>query len=210
MIGLEIRTSKQGRLWPTGYYKGLIDTLTRGGAKDNPLDRYPELASVLVPLVHERGSRFYPARQTLLSRLDDTALGVIVVRRVQGGDEAVSLGPVSMPRTIGWRAIKCDFFGTIGDSKSEAQSKKNRRTLEVQAEPSLEPHTNSVSMSFQLSGERRDRDLDNLVDPLIPFFSAHIQPLDFVCAVKEAPQPDGNEILRISQDPLSLKMENAI
>ncbi len=48
MIGLEIKTSKKGRLWPTEYYKVLIDALTRGGAKHNPIEEYLELANVLI------------------------------------------------------------------------------------------------------------------------------------------------------------------
>ena len=62
-------------------------------------------------------------------------------------------------------------------------------------------------MSFQLSRERRDRDLDNLVDPLIPFFSAQVRPLDCVFAMKEHPRPSGQEILRISQEHLTLEIK---
>ncbi len=209
MIGIEIRTSKQGQLWPTEYYKGLIDALTRGGTRHDPIDKCPDLAGALVDLVYERGGRFYPAQLILLSQFDDVELDAIVARRVGDGNEAVRIGSVTMPQTDKRLKFTCDFFDTNGDSKAEAQSKKNRRMLEVQAGPSLKRHANRIIMSFQLINERRDRDLDNLVDPLIPFFSAKIQALDCVCAVKEVPQPTGKEILCISQHPLSLRIEDA-
>ena len=199
MVGIEIKTSKKGRLWPTGYYKVLIDALTRGGAKHNPIEKYPELANVLKDYVCERGGRFYPTDNSPLSRLDDVALDAIIIHRVEQDEEGILIGPVKNLQTDAWHKFTFDFFGTIGSSKAETQSKQNRQSLELEAASILVPHVNCVSLSFQLRIDRKNKDLDNLADPLIPFFNAYIQSLDYVCVFKEPILSTQGEILRLSQ-----------
>jgi len=206
MIGLEIRTSKSGRLWPTEHYKGLIDALAQKGAKHDPAIRHPDLAKSLEDLVEERAGRFYPASRSTLALYDDSALAVVIVRRVEPGAEEILLGHVSLPQTVRWESFEFDYFGTIGNRKYEAQSKRNRQVLKTQGTGVLQTDIKQVAMSFQLDASRNNRDLDNLVDPLISFFSALLQPLDCVVAIKETPSSNGKEILRISQEPLSIKV----
>lgn len=45
MIGVTISTSERGRLWPTEYWKTLIDSLCQGGAKHDPHVRYMPMAA---------------------------------------------------------------------------------------------------------------------------------------------------------------------
>lgn len=204
MVGLEIKTSKKGHLWPTGYYKVLIDALTRGGAKHNPIEKYPELANVLKDYVCERGGRFYPRDNSPLTRLDDVALDAIIIHRVEHDKEGILIGSVENIRTDTWHEFTFDYFGTIGNSKAETQSKLNRQVLELETAAILIPHVNCISLSFQLSIHRNNKDIDNLVDPLIPFFSANIQPLDYVCVFKEPLLSTQGETLRVSQTQYSV------
>ena len=89
MIGVTIATSKRGLLWPTEHWKGLIDSLCRGGAKHSPIDRYPLLAECLAPLVHEYGSRFVPTVASSLSMHDDTVITSLQIVRVKDGHDSV-------------------------------------------------------------------------------------------------------------------------
>ena len=177
MIGLEIQTSKQGRLWPTGYYKTLVDALAKGGARKNSQIIYPDLTKTIGEQIVERMGRYYLAIDTPLAQCDDVAVRVISILRVEQGNESIRIGHVNLPVTDGWEKVSVEYFGTIGNSKYEAQSKKNRALITNALAMSPSKLSGKICFSFQLSNQRKDRDLDNLVDAIIPAISKTIDPL---------------------------------
>jgi hypothetical protein len=126
---------------------------------------------------------------------------MIIVNRVAPGDERVTLEVGILPDVSGWSSLRVPYFGTIGDSKSEAQSKLNREALaRVFVTPA---DVRSLGLAFQLSCERRDRDIDNLADALMPFFNQRVTRLDQLVILKLERSLRAEETLRF-QCPLSL------
>lgn len=207
MIGVEIRTSKKGALWPSQHYKSLIDALARGGAKRNPIDKYPDLANAINKLVVEKKCRYSPNTKTPLASKDDNAIKLISIQRVRDGDESIRIGIVKMPVTYEWNQIPVNFFGTIGNSKYEAQTKKNRRLINDILDIRTDNWTENVCISFQLSTHRKDRDLDNLVDAIIPEFNSKIKKIHKILVIKEDACESGIELLRISSQDYSIEIE---
>lgn len=199
MIGARIATSKRGSLWPTEHWKALIDSLCRGGAKHSPVDRYPLLALCLAPLVREHDGRFVPTVASRLATHDDTVITSLEIVRVEGGDDSVCFHEPEMPFIDGWACVEVPFFGTIGSRIQEAQTKANVATIRARAgklQHGLTP--TSLSLHFQLSSARRDRDLDNLGDALMPFFNGCLPGLTAVRLTKGRPQGGETERMWIS------------
>ncbi len=194
ILAVRVATSKRGQLWPTEYWKTLIDAIVRGGAKHDPRSKYPDLSLALSDMVEERNGRFFPRRGRATSTLDDTAIHLIVVSRVGPGREAVSVCFADLPHVDSWSVVRVPYFGTIGNSKYEAQSARNREALSSVFAPVCS-HAH-LRLAFQLSCARRDRDLDNLADALIPFFNKQIGCLDEITLVKLEPAQADYETLR--------------
>jgi len=200
VVSIEIHTSKNGRLWPTEYWKTLIDSMAREGAKHDPIMRYPDLAESVEPFVELREGRHVPTSGSPLAKKDDVAISVIHVSRVPHGSEHISFGEVSLPDTSEWDSLPFPFFGTIGSSEYEAQTKENRDAIEKAWGDQLTEDASAkhLSLSFQLSAGRRDRDLDNLADALMPLFNSRLPSLDEILLLKEPPVEAGSEILRMA------------
>lgn len=203
MPGIEIRTSKRGRLWPTEYWKTLIDALCDNGAKHDPRLKNPDLLLQLDAMVEMRGARYCAKGGTVLATHDDTALRLILVHRAPPGGERITLGHATMPATEGWVPISFPFFGTIGNAKYEAQSKLNRDAIAAHFQPELREtaRTHTLCLCFRLSDRRRDRDLDNLADALMPVFNRHCAGLDHICLAKDVAGNEEVETLRIGRGP---------
>jgi hypothetical protein len=171
MIGLKIVTTRTGILWPTEYWKCLIDALFMKGSNADPRTRYPDLVN-LNELVQERSGRFFPVGALISSTCDDTQLRFIQVERATGqfGYVAICESPV-LPDTDSWFNIDVPYFGTIGDRRSEQQIQDNRIALQ-QCWPPEWQLGDHFSIEFRLSASRLDRDLDNLADGIMPFFSS--------------------------------------
>ncbi len=195
MVEVQIRTSKSGPLWPTGYYKCLFDSLCRGGAKHDPRQMYGDLASSIEQLIKEQNGRFVPRPGTLLCNHDDTEVRVIRINRVDRGEELVELVPANQSNTTLCKRFEFPFLGTIGDSKYEAQTKLNREVLKeaMQSDRTLEV----LGMRFTLSRHRRDRDLDNLHDGLAPLFNRLYPAVRELLLVKEEPRTEEGEVVAV-------------
>jgi hypothetical protein len=187
-------TSKSGVLWPTGYWKDLVDSLAQRGARNDPRVKYPDLADALESLIEARNGRYYPRPGTALSGLDDAGVRMIRVRRAPRGSESVQVSHANRPDTTGWEMNEFPYFGTIGNSKYEAQSKANQ--LDLAKSISQEKRLEVLSLSFTLSLGRRDRDLDNLFDGLAPFFNRSFPALDEILLLKEDGWAGSSELLR--------------
>jgi hypothetical protein len=200
MFGIEIHTSKHGRLWPTEYWKILFDALTRGGAKNDPTVKYPVLALSLAEITEERLGRYRPKHNQAAGKQDDSSIRLVIVKRVQKGHETVIMSDALAPMTERWASISLPYFGTIGNSKYEAQSKENRAAISVTFDSLIRDGRISrcLGLSFQLSTRKRDRDVDNLADALIPVFNHYIPDLDHLCLVKEQSRPNDSEVLRLT------------
>ena len=189
MIGVTIATSKRGLLWPTEHWKVLIDSLCRGGAKHNPLSRYPSLGECLAPLVRKDRGRFVPTVASGLATHDDTVITSLQIVRVKDADDSVRFHDPVLPHVDGWVCVEVPFFGTIGSRTQEAQSKENRATIRARAgELQRGVETTNLHLHFQLSKDRRDRDLDNLADALMPSFNRLFPGLTEVRMSKSPPQ----------------------
>ncbi len=201
VVEVSFGTSRGGVLWPTGHWKELVDSLARGGLKKDPRVEYPDLAKALGSLIEVRGGRYCPRLGTALCELDDTDVRVIRVRRVRPGFESVAVGLTELPDTASWSAHEFTYFGTIGNSKYEAQSKLNQAELgrSLPGQPDL----GVLNLSFAISTERKDRDLDNLLDGLAPFFNKAFPSLDEIVLVKENRSARVREVLRHHLGPWS-------
>jgi hypothetical protein len=199
MIGITIATSKPGCLWPSAHWKPLIDSLCRGGAKSDPCLHYPALSRCLSPLVRETNGRFFPTSESKLARSDDTGVTFLQVIRVKTGADSLAFHPPNMPDTSGWPMFEFPYFGTIGDSKHERQTNENRLALAAREDELIrQPMAEGLWLHFQLSAERRDRDLDNLTDALMPFFNRLFPKLAEVRLSKAAPHIGSSERLWVS------------
>jgi hypothetical protein len=199
MIGVTIATSKHDRLWPTEHWKPLIDSLCRGGAKTDPRTCYPALSFCLSTFVCEANGRFYPTSASQLASGDDTATSFIRVIRVRAGGDSLTFHPPEVPDISGWPLFEFPYLGTIGSSKSESQSKQNRRTLaSCEGELFQQPQATGLWLHFQLSATRRDRDLDNLADGLMSFFNKGLPQLAEIRLSKAAPHDGLSERLWVS------------
>lgn len=190
-------------MWPGEYWKILIDSLTCRGSRNDPRIKYKDLADVLRPLIEERDGRFFPVSGTAIDQMDDSAIGMIEICRVEQGFESINSGCASGDQwpTDRWRQFRCPYFGTIGGRTSEAQTRENRNRLAGETTNYLQGRSSKeLGLSFQLSAERRPRDLDNLVDAFMPFFNKHRKSIDRICATKEKPLAVGFELLRYTID----------
>lgn len=195
MVELILRTSKRGVLWPTCWYKDLVDSLTRKGARNDPRVKCPDMSAALEPLIQPRGGRYVPRTESPLSPHDDTSIRVIRVQRVPRGGESIAIRDATMPDTTGWLKHGVPFFGTIGNSLYEAQTKLNREALRAVLSPDqLVP---SLRVAFTLSAERRDRDLDNLYDGLVPLFNRLYPAVEDLLLVKTEPLREPGEIVHV-------------
>jgi hypothetical protein len=88
-IALKISTSKRGRLWPTEYWKPVVDVVTRGGAKRDPRPKCPDLRAAVDELMEVRDGRYWPKLGSPFSGTDDAGLKMLIVRRVEPGSESV-------------------------------------------------------------------------------------------------------------------------
>jgi hypothetical protein len=196
MIGVTIATSKRGLLWPTEHWKALIDSLCRGGGKHNPMHRYPPLAECLAELVHERDGRFVPTPASRLAASDDAAITSLKIMRVRDGQDFVRFHVPVLPDVGDWLRLDVPFFGTIGNRVQEARTRENVAELRVRAsalKDGVKP--TSLRIHFQLSSDRRDRDLDNLGDALIPLFNAWFPGLDEIQLSKGSRQRGKTETM---------------
>ena len=105
--------------------------------------------------------------------------------------------------TTDWYSINFPYFGTIGDSKSEYQTKTNRTAIEEKFYEILRDNSESksLSLSYQLSIGRKNRDLDNLTDAIMPLFNKHCKNLSNLLLVKEGASKENDELLRFSFNP---------
>lgn len=199
MISLQIVTTRSKCLWPSEHWKSLIDALFMNGSKNDPRSKYRDLLN-LYDLVQDRSGRFFPADNLISSKCDDTQLRLIHVNRVSGqsGHVAICNTPTP-PDTDSWFVVEVPYFGTIGDRKSEQQIKHNRNTLQ-QTWPSDSPQSDHLSLEFRLSSTRTDRDLDNLADGIMPFFSAKFPNLLALRIFKSIHTGCDSESLRISSE----------
>ncbi len=193
-----IRTSKRGLIWPTEYWKTLIDSLFRKGAKKDPRVMYPDLAGRLAQLVEERDGRFFPRPHTRFSELDDPALDTIIVTRASRSSATVQFEGIPVPRTEDQLEIRVPYFGTIGDRKAEQQTVENRAIItQALGELVLERRTGRLGLTFHLARSRRDRDLDNLADALMPCFNKLAGPLDQLYLRKGSRVDGPDELLMV-------------
>ena len=200
MLRLSIETSKSGRIWPTGYWKPLIDSLCRSGARKDPRAIYRDLSFHLKPLICEREGRFYPTSASPLVPSDDTAISFIQVALVRPGDEAIRFPPPKIPDASLWPSFEFPYFGTIGNSKYEEQTKQNRLVLAERQHELFDAQFTPITiwLHFQLSTSRRDRDLDNLADALMPFFNKLLPRLTVVRLSKTASRAQESEVFGVS------------
>jgi hypothetical protein len=172
MATIIINTSVKGDLWTVGKWKSLIDSLCVGGSKNDPRLSHRDLIDKLDDYIHCSNGRFLPSRATLISSCDDTAVEEIRLSRVPVGEESIEIVQ-TRPNPEGFHRYLCiPFFGTIGSSGLEAQTKRNLTFISDQwfSPPNQVVIDGSVSLGFQLSSSRRDRDLDNLADPIMSLF----------------------------------------
>lgn len=200
MTGITIATSKPGRIWPTGYWKSLIDSFCRGGTKINPHLRYPAFSRYISPLVYEAKQRFVPTKQSQLVGEDDTAISSIRVIRVKPGADSLIFHSPAVPDSAGWPLFEFPYFGTIGSSKYEQQIKENRVALCAREQEFLCRPSTGLWLHFQLSTARRDRDLDNLADALMPLFNELLPNLGELRLSKSLPHVESTERLWVSTD----------
>ena len=199
MSGLTIFTSKRGLLWPTAHWKCLIDSLCRGGAKHDPTLRYPLLANHLSSLVREDRGRFLPTATSSLATSDDTAITFLRIVRVPEGEDAMRLHDPEMLDIQRWPVFEFSYFGTTGSSVQEAQTKANVAALRLRTdELTRHPGPTSLWLHFQLSDTRRDRDLDNLGDGLMPLFNGLFPGLTEIRMSKAPPHVGPTECLWVS------------
>jgi len=198
-IALHISTSMRRRLWPTEYWKPVVDAVTRGGAKRDPRLKCPDLRAVLDDLIEVRDGRYWPKHNSPFSVADDAALKMLIIQRVKPGSESVRFATCAVPDLSSWEQIGFPYFGTIGNSKYEAQTKRNREKLANSF--TAPPSPAWLGLAFQLSQERlsargRDRDIDNLADALMPFFNRAVKRFEEIVLVKMPPINSSEEILR--------------
>ncbi len=198
-IAIKISTSKRNRLWPAGHWKVFVDAVTRGGAKHDPRLEYPDLRTALDDLMEARNGRYWPKPGSPFSGADDSALKMLIVHRVKPGSESVRFVTCAVPDLSLWKQVEFPYFGTIGNSKYEAQTKRNREKLASSF--TAPPSPAWLGLAFQLSQERlsargRDRDIDNLADALMPFFNRAVKRFEEIVLVKMPPTNGENEILR--------------
>jgi len=196
MVEVRVWTSKGGRLWPIGYWKTLLDCLSRGGAKHDPRDVYPDLAKLLDPMIEFRDGKYFSRPGTLLCTLDDCEVRIIRVCRVALGREWLNVCSATGPNTADWGVCEVPAFRTPGSSKYEAQSKRNQAALASLIAESKD--IRELSFSFRLSTKirRPPIDLDNLFDALVPFFNRTLPLLDEIFLIKEEPADLALEALR--------------
>lgn len=193
MIALNITTARRGRLWATTYWKCLIDSLFAGGAKTDPRSQFSDLAS-LPDLIREQNGRFFPVPGMASSECDDTARRMIRIDRGPVGRIAISEFD-TFPDTAAWDDVEVPWFGTIGSREPEKQSQENRQRIAGFLDAS---DACGLSLGFTLSTARRDRDLDNLADAIMPEFSNRFRNLKRLTLFKLPPKAGDTEILHIA------------
>jgi hypothetical protein len=205
MISLQIVTTRSGLLWPTEHWKCLIDALFMKGSNADPRTKYRDLLN-LNDLVQDRSGRFLPVDGLISSKCDDTQLRLIHVHRGTSENGGVSIFNTSdLPDTKSWFVVEVPCFGTIGDRKSELQIADNRNTVQ-QIWPSDWPQSDHLSLEFRLSSDRSDRDIDNLADGIMPFFSGKFPNLQALRMFKSTHNGSDSESLRISSEPFNTNL----
>jgi hypothetical protein len=130
----------------------------------------------------QRG-RFYLPLSPEIATKDDADLRLINIRRAARGQERIQIEEAYLPDTSRWQSWEIPFFGTIGNSRYEEQSKRNQSLLQRQILfNALRPE---VTLAFTLSLSRRDRDLDNLMDGIAPLWNRLFPGLHSITLVKE-------------------------
>lgn len=170
MTQISVGTSRKGRLWPAEHWKTLFDSLSAKGCKNDPRLRYLDLREVLAELVVCREERFWPNATSGFRTIDDVSIRSIEMERVAEGREYLRFSEADWSQvwTSSWIVLELPFFGTIGDSSAERQSRENSKRLIACGEIVKKPV--SIEVFFELSSSRRDRDLDNLYDALAAAF----------------------------------------
>lgn len=199
--GIIVKTSKSNALWPTEYWKTLFDSVFIHGSKNNPYEKHPDLQGFLSEKIHH-DDRYYLQLDSDLQNQDDSKLKFINIVRVSPGKETILITTFNEINTDDWHVIKFPYFGTIGDSKYELQTKKNGQEIETAYYDTLIENSESknLSLSFQLNEGRKDRDVDNLADALMPFFNRKIRGIENLFLMKEDRIKENYEILRFSFD----------
>jgi hypothetical protein len=202
MLAVEIRTSKSGRLWPTGYWKTLFDSLACKGSKNDPRIANRDLTEFLEPQTQPRTGRYFLHLCSPLAEHDDSTVQFISVFRVPAGTESITVGRVLLDWDAWSPPIDVPYFGTIGNSKYEAQSKLNGVKIIAQCEALFDRClvSRSLGLGFQMSNERRERDLDNLGDGLMTAINARCKSIDHLCLVKLEPVICNQEFLRLTSE----------
>lgn len=175
------------------------------GSYADPRSEYRDLLN-LNDLVQDRRGRFLPVDGLISSKCDDTQLRLIHVHRGTSESGRVSFfNTPALPDTNSWFVVEVPCFATIGDRKSELQIKDNRNTVQ-HIWPSDWPQSDHLSLEFRLSSDRTDRDLDNLADGIMPFFSAKFPNLQALRLLKSTHTGCDSESLRISSEPFNTNL----
>jgi len=187
MLILEIKTSKSNLIWPSGYWKTLIDSIFKNGSINNPVS-YLDLKQYLGDKVSFNSSRYYIELSRYSSNNDDSSLKAISIEKVTSGSEKLVLKQIDKidPSKNNFSEIDFDYFATIGNKKYELQTRKNREKLNNSYKDTFLKNKDILYLSlfFKLQkNNRRDRDLDNLVDAIIPEFNKYFHGVKkiFVC-----------------------------
>jgi hypothetical protein len=164
------------------------------GTKHIPIHRYPLLAECLAPLVREHGGRLVPTVASALAMSDDTAITSLRVTRVRHGEDFMHLNVPVLPDIEGWLPVEVRYFGTIGSSVQAAQTRALFAEIRLRTGMLREAvKAASLRIHFQLSSNRRDRDLDNLGDALMPLFNGWFPGLADLHSSKGPRQPGETE-----------------
>jgi hypothetical protein len=118
---------------------------------------------------------------------------------VKDGEDAVQFHTPVLPYVADWSCLNVPFFGTIGSQTQEDQTRKNVAELRARANAlKLGAKPTSLWLHFQLSSNRRDRDLDNLADALMPLFNGWFPGLAEIHLSKGPAQSDEVETMWMS------------
>ncbi len=204
---VHIQTSIAGNLWTVELWKVLIDALARKGSKSNPCHRYIDLAPFLQEYLSHIEGRYFLQGINNDSFGDDSKIRSIVIKKCTKGSERVRCAMARLEGASQCIGIEFHYFGTIGDSKYEEQSKANREKLKLELAERFErwnaqERPKALTLWFQLRDGKKDRDLDNLADALMPTISDKIKGIDMIRLVKLNCSKANNEQLYINCEPI--------
>lgn len=196
-FGFEIKTRKRGTLWPTNHYKILFDAITKKGAKKSPFLLNPELAIPLMDWTCEADGRFMPRPSTPMEHLDDVHLSFIGIEKTVVDEPQIRFTEKADGLLQSQSRFEFPFHGTTGNSKYENQTKLNLLLVDSEIPKQQLQSACALSLYFHQSPERKNRDLDNLVDAVIPFFNKRMPSLKRITAVKTTLPEMGPEVLEV-------------